>query len=294
MSAVGAAGGSAGSAPEPRHGRRIFVIWLVATVIVVPLVIWVVGPHIPPVRNSQQANDQHAVNVVLSALAMPVLLFIWVYFGYAIAVWRQRPGDAAVDGPPIEGNPRIQLTWLALTSVLVLGLAVYGSVDLLTKAGAGGGEGPNPIAKPSAAALGNALQVQVIGQQWLWTFRYPSYGGVETPYLELPVNRTIVLHVTSLDVAHSFWAYELAVKADAIPGNDNVAYVTATKVRSFQIRCAELCGLWHGHMTTTGRVVSDSDFGSWIAQQQAHYRGVTKYLPPYSHVYYPEPLRRAG
>ena len=94
MSAVGAAGGPAGSAPEPRHGRRIFLIWLVATVIVVPLVIWVVGPHIPPVRNSQQANDQHAVNVVLAALAMPVLLFIWVYFGYAIAVWRQRPGDA--------------------------------------------------------------------------------------------------------------------------------------------------------------------------------------------------------
>jgi cytochrome c oxidase subunit 2 len=286
-------GAPGGAAPDLHHGRRIAAIWVVTTAIVVPLVIWVVGPHIPPGHSSQQAGDQHVVNVVLAALAAPVLLFIWVYFGYAITNFRQR-GEQIVDGPPMEGNARLQLTWLAITSVMVLGLAVYGTTDLLSKAGAGGGEGPSPIAKPSPAALSNALQVQVIGQQWLWTFRYPSYGGVETPYLVLPVNREVVLHVTSLDVAHSFWAYELAVKADAIPGNDNVAYVVPTTVRSFQIRCAELCGLWHGHMNTTGRVVSQSDFSTWIAQQQAHYAGVTKQLPPYSHVYYPQPIRRAG
>jgi cytochrome c oxidase subunit 2 len=293
VSAVGAAGGTAGGAREPRHGRRIAMIWAVATVIVVPLVIWVVGPHIPPGHSSQSASDQHSVNVVLTALAAPVLLFIWVYFAYAIAVFRHR-GQELVDGPPLEGNARVQLTWLAVTSVLVLGLAVYGTTDLLSKAGAGGGEGPNPIANPSAVELSDALQVQVIGQQWLWTFRYPGYGGVETPTLVLPANREVVFHVTSLDVAHSFWAYELAVKADAIPGADNVAYVKPTQVRSFQIRCAELCGLWHGHMNLTGQVMSQSGFATWIAQQQVKYAGVTKYLPPYSLTYYPQPIRRAG
>jgi cytochrome c oxidase subunit 2 len=293
VSAIGAAGGSAGSAPEPRHGRRIATIWLVASVVVIPLVIWVVGPHIPPYHDSQQATDQHEVNVLLTALAAPVLLFIWVYFAYAIAVFRHR-GPEIIDGPPIEGNARIQLTWLAITSVIVLGLAIIGTVDLFGEAGTGGGEGPNPIAKPAAADLGTALQVQVIGQQWLWTFRYPGYGGLETPTLELPVNREVVFHVTSLDVAHSFWAYELAVKADAIPGNDNVAYAKPTRVRSFQIRCAELCGLWHGHMNLTGQVVSQADFATWIAQQQQKYSGVAKYLPPYSRIYYPQPIRRAG
>ena len=291
MSAV--AHGAGGDAPEPRHGRRIAAIWIVATVIVVPLVIWVVGPHIPPYHDSTQSGDQHAVNVVLTALAAPVLLFIWVYFAYAIVSFRQR-GDAVVDGPPIEGSPRIQLTWLAITSAIVLGLAIYGTIALFGESGAGGGEGPNPIAKPAAADLAGALQVQVIGQQWLWTFRYPSYGGLETPYLVLPVNRQVVFHVTSLDVAHSFWAYELAVKADAIPGNDNVAYVKATRTRTFQIRCAELCGLWHGHMNTTGQVMSQPVFSAWIAAQQVRYRGVTKYLPPYRHLYYPQPIRRAG
>lgn len=280
-------------APEPGHGRRIATIWAVLTIILVPLVIFVLGPHIPPFHASQQAGDQHDINVFLSALATPVVLFVWVYFGYSIAVFRQR-GEQLVDGPPLEGDPRLQVTWLALTSLVVLSLAVFGTADLLSKAGVGGGEGPSPLAKPSTAELSTALEVQVIGQQWMWTFRYPAYGGVETPYLVLPANREITFHVTSLDVAHSFWAYELGVKADAIPGNDNVAYAKPEQVRSFQVRCAELCGLWHGHMNSTGKIVSQSDFASWIAQQQSVYSGATKQLPPYSHTYFPMPLRRSG
>jgi cytochrome c oxidase subunit II len=291
VSAVGATAGGAG--PDVRHGRRVLTIWAVATVILVPIVIWVVGPHIPPGHSSEQAADQHDINVTLTALATPVLLMIWVYFGYAVAVFRQR-GPEVVDGPPLEGDPRIQITWLVTTTAIVLGLAVYGTIGLLSSssAGAGGGQGPNPLATPPNAS--SALQIQVIGQQWMWTFRYPAYGGVETPALVLPVNREIEFHVTSIDVDHSFWAYELGVKADAIPGNDNVAFVKPTQVRSFQIRCAELCGLWHGHMNTTGQVMTQAGFASWVAQQQAQYSAITKQLPPYSHVYYPPPDQRAG
>ena len=274
----------------PRHGLRIAVTWAIATAIVVPVMIWVVGPHIPPGSMSQSARDQHDVNVALTALAMPVLLMIWVYFGYAVRYFRQE-GEGIVDGPPITGNARIQATWLIATSAMVLGLAVFGTIDLLSTGGSGGGQGPAPLAKPADAA--SALQIQVIGQQWEWTFRYPGYGGVETNELALPVGREVEFHVTSLDVAHSFWAYELAVKADAIPGSDNVAYVKALRTGSFQVRCAELCGLWHGHMNTTGAVLTDAGFSTWIANQQKANAAVTKDLPPYSHVYYPTPLRNA-
>ena len=253
--------------------------------------IWVVGPHIPPGSMSQSAHDQHKVNVALTALAMPVLLMIWVYFGYAVRNFRAE-GDVVVDGPPITGDARIQATWLIVTSVMVLGLAVFGTIDLLNTGGAGGGQGPAPLAKPADAA--SALQVQVIGQQWEWTFRYPGYGGVETTELALPVGREVEFHVTSLDVAHSFWAYELAVKADAIPGSDNVAYVKALRTGSFQVRCAELCGLWHGHMNTTGSILTDAAFASWIANEQKVSAAVTKDLPPYAYVYYPAPLRNAS
>jgi cytochrome c oxidase subunit II len=278
--------------PEPRHGVRIAVIWAVVTVIGVPLVIFVVGPHIPPLHRSVQASDQHDVNVTLTTLAFPVAALVWVYFAYAAAVFRQR-GEEIVDGPPLTGNARIQTTWLAVTGVMVMGLAAYGTVGLLGSSnGAGGGQGANPLAKPADA--GGALQVQVIGQQWQWTFRYPGYGGVETPVLAVPVNREVAFHVTSLDVIHGFWAYELGVKADAVPGSDNVAYVKPLKTGAVQVRCAELCGLWHGHMNSTGLVMTKAGFASWIAQQQLKYRGVTKYLPPYSPYYYPDPQRRAG
>ena len=100
----------------------------------------------------------------------------------------------------------------------------------------------------------------MIGQQWEFTYRYPTYGGVETAQLVLPVHREIEFHVTSLDAIHSFWAYELGVKADANPGVDNIAFVKATKTGDFQIRCAELCGLWHGYMYDTGLVVDNAHF----------------------------------
>jgi cytochrome c oxidase subunit 2 len=275
---------------EPNHGLRIALIWAGVSVILVLLVLLVLGPQIPPFDRSVQSHDQHTVNVVLTTLATPVAALIWVFFGYSIVFFRQQ-GDTIVDGPPITGNSRIQITWLAVTAVLVLSLAAYGTIGLFGSSnGAGGGQGPNPLAKPANA--GQALQIQVIGQQWLWTFRYPSYGGVETPELALPVNREVEFHVTSLDVDHSFWAYELGVKADAIPGSDNVAFLKALQTGSFQIRCAELCGLWHGHMNTTGQVMTQAGFAAWIAATEQKYAGVTKYLPPYSAVYYPVPLRR--
>jgi cytochrome c oxidase subunit 2 len=288
---VGAAA-ARGEPGEPRHGLRILILWAVVTVIGVPLVLWVLGPQIPPFDRSVQSTDQHEVNVVLTTLAVPVIAMIWVYFGYAITVFRQN-GPEVVDGPPITGHAGIQITWLAVTATLVLGLAAYGTVGLFGGShGAGGGQGPDPLAKPPSNI--HPLQVQVIGQQWQWTFRYPSYGGVETATLVLPNNRWVEFHVTSLDVDHSFWAYELGVKADAIPGSDNVAYLEAKQAGQFQVRCAELCGLWHGHMNSYGRIVSQATFGSWIAARQQQYAAITKDLPPYSNVYYPDPIRRAG
>jgi cytochrome c oxidase subunit 2 len=138
------------------------------------------------------------------------------------------------------------------------------------------------------------LQVQVIAQQWAFTYRYPSFGGVETPHLVLPENTYVELHVTSLDAVHSFWAYELGVKADANPGTDNVAYVRTKGPRTFHIQCAELCGLWHGYMFDTGQVVPQAQFASWAKQQQSEFQPVMRYLPPYAHTYFPDPQRRAG
>jgi cytochrome c oxidase subunit 2 len=108
------------------------------------------------------------------------------------------------------------------------------------------------------------------------------------------VDRPVEFHVTSLDAIHSFWAYQLGVKADANPGVDNVAYVTPTRVGHFDVRCAELCGIWHGYMFDQGEVVTASEFESWIAAQQSFFEPVARYLPKYSETYLPAPARRGG
>ena len=120
--------------------------------------------------------------------------------------------------------------------------------------------------------------MQVIGQQWQFTYRYPSLGGLESN-AALPAGDTLVeLHVTSLDVVHSFWAVELGVKADANPGVDNVAYVETKGPTTFHVRCAELCGLWHGYMFNNGRVVDAAQFRAWAAQQQKIYASIKPFM----------------
>ena len=272
---------------EPNHARRWGTIWIVSSVIATPLVILLLGPILPPGHGSEQASGHVTDNTVLLAMATPVLLLVVTYLIYAIANFRQQPG-AVLEGPAIRGNARIQTTWLIVTSLLVLSLAGYGTTRLLADNGAGSGSGPKPLTVPK----GPKLPVQVIAQQWAFTYRYPTYGGVETPHLVLPVNTMVELHVTSLDVIHSFWAYQLGVKADANPDVDNIAFVKPTKIQTFEIHCAELCGIWHGYMFDHGRVVSAAAFKSWIAEQRIRFRAVTKELPPYSTTYLPEPTRR--
>jgi cytochrome c oxidase subunit 2 len=176
---------------------------------------------------------------------------------------------------------------------VVLFLAAYGTIRMLED-GSGGGQGPNPIAAPDPPHGAKPLQVQVIAQQWRFDYRFPSYGGVQTTALELPTNTLIAFHVTSLDVIHEFWAYQLGVKADANPGVDNVAYVTTKGPLFFNVRCGELCGLWHGYMFNSARVVPKAQFATWIAQQQRQFAPIMKALPRYSRSYFPVPLRRGG
>jgi cytochrome c oxidase subunit 2 len=276
----------------PRHAWRIAVLWLVLTAIAVPLIVLVLGPHLPPGRDSAEAGAQTDANVVMTSLLVPIMLLVWVFFGYSLLVFRNR-GAAIVDGAPIKGHAGAQLLWIVLTGVIVIALAAWGSYTLIVSShGAGGGQGPSPIALPKGHE--HALPVQVIAQQWEWTFRYPTYGDLETRDLAIPNHVLVAFHVTSLDVTHSFWAYELGVKADAVPGVDNIAYVNARDVGFFHIRCAELCGLWHGHMAKLGRVLSPPAFVDWIHAAQKKNAAIEKYLPPYSRYYFPQPLRRAG
>ena len=281
------------------HGLRVIVAWLVLSVIATPLVAIYVGPLIPPGNASVQGQGQTFSNQVMVSVVTPILCLFAVFFAYGLIKFHAQRNEAVLDGPPLRDDSRIQLLWIVITSVTVLFLAGFGTYELL-KDGAGGGQGPNPIALP--ANHKSAYQVQVIGQQWQFTYRYPALGGVESNELMLPANTLVRLNVTSLDAIHSFWAVELGVKADANPGVNNVAYVETRGPLTFHVRCAELCGLWHPYMFNNGEVVDSSQFQSWASQQKKLYASIKPYAnrspddggAPYALTYLPEPTRRAG
>ena len=286
MAAAREAAGTVAENREPSHVLRVLLVWLPLAV-GADLLIWFVwGPHLPPGTMATAAASQQFDIKVLSVVAAPILLAVLVYCGYAMITWRRRDGHDG-DGPPIQGNTRVQASWITVTSVIVLALFAFGFYELAVPQGAGAGEGPAPIWKPG----GKPLVVQVIAQQWLFTYRYPQYGGFETPQLMLPVGQEVQFDVTSLDVVHSFWAYQLGVKSDANPQVDNIAYTRPLHLGQVTVRCAELCGLWHGSMFTYGKVVPVADFQAWAHATEVKMAKITRLLPRYAAVYTPNEIK---
>ena len=271
--------------PNRTHAIRLLIAWAVLSVVGVLIALQV---HLPPGDQSQQSIDESWLLQLMTVISTPVFVGVVLFILYSAFAFRQKPG-ALEDGPPSHGNFRVQVAWIAITAVIVLILAGIG-ISELASSGNGTTFASSNQTVLAAAQVGsteaNALQVQVIAQQWYFTYRYPDYAGVESLHLMLPVNANVVIHVTSTDILHSFWAYQPGIKADANPGVDNVTYLTTLRTGSFTVRCAELCGIWHGNMVdTNGAVVSQADFATWMAAQQS----ANVPVPPYSPIYFPSP-----
>ena len=293
---------AAGGGAEPRHGLRLLLMWVPLSVAAILAIWFALYPHLPPGDMTDAASGQQFDIAVLSVTAAPVVIGVLLYFVYAIVVWRARPGDED-DGAPIYGHTKVQAWWIIITSVMVMWAFAFGTYELIVPAGAGSGEGPSPIWKLAGVqtaawspGTNDMLQVQAIAQQWVWTYRFPQFGGMETTTLDVPNNMPVEFHVTSLDVIHSFWAYKLGVKADANPQVDNVAYVKPKATGGFTVRCNELCGIWHGAMFNSGAVVTPAAFQSWATGIESKERsdGLLAALPPYALTYDPTVIPQLG
>jgi cytochrome c oxidase subunit 2 len=264
----------------------VLIVWIVASV--AGDVALAFGP-IPPGQASDLASSESLTILLLAEIAWPVFAAVLAALFFTLVVNRTAPPTAVVSPEALRGNTRVQTAWIAATLVIVLSLAVYGTVALaIDQPGAGISTVSAPLPMPTSTD--QPLEVQVIAQQWFFTYRYPTYGGIETSQLVLPVNQKIQFHITSLDVTHSFWFYALGVKGDAVPLNDNVVTATPTQTGTYRVQCSELCGLWHGNMSdNTAMVVSPSDFATWIQQQTTLDAPIMKFLVPYSHTYEPSP-----
>lgn len=296
---------STNSSEPVHHFRRMTIAWVILSVVGDILFSLFVGPHMAPGRLTETAaKDQTDFNFLFE-MAIPVLFGVWIYLGYSLVVWGdKRNKQAAFSGEAARGNLKVQVSWIVVTTVTVLFLAGFGTWALVVDHGSGGGQGPNPAFSPSgalkaetAALVGkatwqpgskNVLPIQVIAQQWKFTYRYPTFGGMESSDLIVPADTTIAFNVTSLDVIHSFWAYELGVKADANPQVNDVAFATTKDPGNFIVRCSELCGIWHGSMYNSGKVESQADFESWATSTEAANSANTALLPAFAWTYVPD------
>ncbi len=240
---------------ETNHLARVLIIWAVLSIIgmavAVPL-----GALILPAGASDLNTTDNFTLVLLTVLAVPVALFVFVFLCYSMIVFRVK-GRPTEDAIPLKPRPGLQVSWMGITGALCLFLVIWGLLSFYQEA----------VAAPT-----NPLIVQVTGQQWLWTFHYPQYGtSSQGQVLELPVNRPVEFQVTSKDVLHGFAIRALGIRVDANPGETtNTTVVTPNQIGNYTVVCVELCGLYHSYMWSQVNVVSNSSFNSWIISQGGH------------------------
>jgi len=249
-----AAGEPAGGQSGRGHIRRVLTIWAVLSVVCIALCVLIV-PLVGTKSASSVAGFANLTDLVFTVLAVPVALFVWVFVFYSLAVFRQKEAatgraEDLEDGPPLQPRPGQQITWLAVTAALAIFLVGWGMVGFY---------------RQTTDPPSNPLVVDVTGQQWAWTYYYPSLG-VQSHVLELPLGRPVEFRVTSDDVLHGFVIDELGVAMDANPGFWVTApIVTPNRLGQMTARCVELCGLYHTYMWTQVTVVTQADFTAWVA-----------------------------
>jgi len=261
---------------ETSHGLRLGIIWVIATAIIEAYFI-VFNPPLQP-RSSIEGFGEARTMELFFYVGTPIFVFVVVFMLYAVFTFRRRRGEsleaeADVEPPYARSNGRATFYWSLISISTVVFLAGFGIFSL------------NDV---SAAPEGRPFTVQVIAQQWHFTYRYPDYGGVESLDLAVPVGRSVTFNITSLDVVHDFWIYDLDVKQNAVPGQTTHAYMLAPKVGNHWIVCDELCGIWHGYMRGPMYVLSESNFTTWIHRQQQISKALHGRLPTIHGVYYPD------
>jgi cytochrome c oxidase subunit II len=191
---------------------------------------------------------------------------VWGMIVWAVIFHRQRGNKLP---PQVRYNMPIEILYTVIPFVLIAVLFYYTAKD------------ENAI---DAIPAHNAVKVDVVGFQWSWQFNYPGRGVTEDgamwdptlpasqqhlPVLEIPVGETVEFNLTSPDVIHAFWVPEFLFKRDVIPGHPNHFSITADQTGTFTGHCSELCGIYHSRMLFTLKIVTPSQFQTWIAQQKA-------------------------
>jgi len=191
--------------------------------------------------------------VFFTTVKWAVLVFVLVEGAllYAIFRFRAKPGDPRPE--QTHGNTTVEVIWTVIPAAILAFIAV---------------PTVRTIFRTEEIPAG-AMEIEVIGHQWWWEFRYPEQKVVTANEMHVPAGRTVVVKIRTADVLHSFWVPQFGAKRDAFPGRYTHFWFTTDSLGSFTGQCAEFCGMQHGRMGSLVVVQTPQDFAQWVAIQQA-------------------------
>ena len=232
---------------EKHPVARMIGIGVFASLIGIAITLWIDWFPEPAAGSAKTIDDLYDVLLICS---VPVFVLVMTIAIYSVVRFQAKPGDMG-DGAPIHGNTRLEIIWVTIPFIMVTALAIYGWI----------------ILDDIEAKQQNEMVVKVTGQQFTWTFEYPS-EKVNSPVLVLPVDRPVEFKIQTKDVIHSFWVPQFRLKSDAVPGLTTAIRLTPNKVGRYEVVCAELCGIGHSTMRQFVRVLPASEFDSWVSEQR--------------------------
>lgn len=178
-------------------------------------------------------------------------VIVGAFMVYNIVKNREKPGRQV---PAFHHEQGDWGNWKGVLLTLCITGSVLGFVEYQTFASA------NLIAIPNDPNM----TIGVTGRQFSWSFTYPN-GYTNFSNLTVPMDKIVILNITSADVTHGLYIPALDVGKDAQPGFYNQLWFNATQPGVFTIECRQLCGAGHATMVSELVVVSQSDYNTWYS-----------------------------
>ena len=229
--------------------------WRMRTAAALPAALAACSSRVPNTTLSPQTEFGRDIDELFDILligGVTVMILVMVALLFVVVRYRHRAG--APEPKAIHGSAVLEIVWTLIPAVILAFIAV---------------PTVRTIFRTQAKAGPNALQVEVVGHQWWWEFRYPQYGVVTANELYLPVGRTVDFILMTADVLHSFWIPQLGGKRDLVSNDTNHVWFTPESAFSWNGFCAEYCGTSHANMRFRVFTVPPERFEQWIAHQKA-------------------------
>lgn len=218
----------------------------------------------------------------LTTLGTFIFLGVIGTLSYSVLFQRADKYDES-DGPPIEGNVKLEIIWTGIPFALVIWIAVYSYQIYDQMSVLGPMEHVHMIASAQAAPLEDEEtieNIEVFSRQWSWEFRYDDVTSTE---LHLPNNQRIKLALHSEDVLHGFYIPAFRLKQDVIPGQVIDFEFTPIREGKYRLRDSQYSGTYFAAMQTDVVVESPEAYQKWLkdsASQKpttAYNRAFTEY-----------------